>query len=106
MRPLRTMLASTLWTTTAVLAQATEPHRAVVANQAWGADASVYIALDGERLAVRQALRQPLDAVRASLDTGVELRAGPRARLRLGLQTGLTRSAPTQAVAITFTSSF
>lgn len=106
MRPLRTMLAATLWTTAAGLAQADEPHRAVLAMQAWGTDASAYIALDGERLAVRHALSQPLDAVRASLDTGVELRAGAHARLRLGLHTGLTRSAPTQAIAITFTSSF
>lgn len=101
-RPLLAMVAAMLGVVaSAAVAQDGTPQRAVLGQQAWGTHASGYVALDGERLPVRQALRQPLDAVRASLDTGVELRVGAQARLRLALHTGLTRQAPSQAFAIT-----
>jgi len=106
-RPMRAMLATTLGlVATAAVAQDGGPQRAVLTHRAWGAGALGYVALDGERLPVRQALRQPLDAVRASLDTGVELRMGAQAHLRLALHTGLTRRAPAQAVAISLAAAF
>lgn len=78
----------------------------MLARQGWGNDATAYVALDGERLATRHALRQPLDSVRASLDTGMELHVGPQGRLRVAWQTGLTRQAPAQALAITLVTPF